>query len=415
MPSVEDLVAELAAELDSRLAPEDDALVARFPGERPGRQPVHTVYVPADRYAADLTHSWGAQARQAMRDHEDVLRDCLGDAAPDLLPLVEDKLDREPIEDLRIDFEDGYGTRPDDVEDADVARAARALAESQAGGTAATSYGIRFKSFERPTRRRGLATLVGFVDRLLAAGGTLDGFVVTLPKVTSVGQVEAMALAGERIEAAHGLASGTLRFEIQVETPQSILGPDGTALVARMLHAAPNRVVGLHYGTYDYSAFCGIAAPYQSMEHPVADHAKAVMQAAAAGTGVRLSDGSTNILPVGDAEQVRRGWALHLRLVRRSLERGYYQGWDLHPAQLPTRYAATYAFYRDGFAGAADRLHRYATRAEGGILDEPATARALADFLVRGLDCGALREDDSRQASGMTSDELTALARPGRS
>jgi len=223
-----------------------------------------------------------------------------------------------------------------------------------------------------------------------------------------------LALAGERIEGAHGLAPGTLRVEIQVETPQSILGPDGTALVARMLHAAPDRVVGLHYGTYDYSAFCGIAAPYQSMEHPVADHAKAVMQAAAAGTGVRLSDGSTNILPVGDAEQVLRGWALHLRLVRRSLERGFYQGWDLHPAQLPTRYAATYAFYRDGFAGAADRLHRYATRAEGGILDEPATARALADFLVRGLECGALVEADTRQASGMTIDELTALARPGR-
>ena len=136
MPGVEDLAVELSAELDSRLAAEDDALVARFPGERPGRQPVHTVYVPADRYAADLTRSWGAQARQAMRDHDDVLRDCLGEAAPDLLPLVEDKLDREPIEDLRIDFEDGYGTRPDDVEDADVARAARALAQSQEDGTA---------------------------------------------------------------------------------------------------------------------------------------------------------------------------------------------------------------------------------------------------------------------------------------
>src|SRR5262249_43788923 len=184
----------------------------------------------------------------------------------DLLPRVAEKLVREPIEDLRIDFEDGYGTRPDDVEDADVARAAKALAASQAAGTHAPSYGIRVKSFERPTRRRGLATLVLFVDHLLAAGGGLDGFGVALPKGTSVGQVEAMAVSCERIEAAHGLASGTLRFEIQVETPQSILGPDGTALVARMIHAAPDRVVGLHYGTYDYSAFCGIAAPYQSLE-----------------------------------------------------------------------------------------------------------------------------------------------------
>jgi citrate lyase beta subunit len=414
MPSVEDLAAELADELDEELADEDDALVARFPGERAGRQPVHTVYVPANRYDVDLTRAWGEQARRAMAEHAGLLRECLGEAADDLVPLVDDKLDREPIEDLRIDFEDGYGAPADDVEDTDVARAARALAASQSAGTRPPSYGLRFKSFERPTRRRGLATLVGFIDHLLTAGGDLGGFVATLPKVTSVAQVEAMARACERIEVAHGLAQGTLRFEVQVETPQSILGPDGTALVARMIHAAPTRVVGLHYGTYDYSAFCGIAAEYQSLEHPVADHAKAVMQAAAAGTGVRLSDGSTNILPVGDAEQVRRGWALHLRLVRRSLERGFYQGWDLHPAQLPTRYAATYAFYRDGFASAADRLRRYATRAEGGILDEPATARALADFLVRGLECGALHDDDTRRDSGMTTDELAALARPGR-
>jgi citrate lyase beta subunit len=413
MPGVEDLAGELADELDRRLAAEDEALVARFPGVRPGRQPVHTVYVPADQYDAGLTTAWGEQARQAMAEHDEVLRACLGDAADALLPLVDEKLRREPIEDLRIDFEDGYGGRPDEVEDADVARAAEALAASQAAGTHAPSYGIRFKSFERPTRRRGVATLTGFVYRLLAAGGSLDGFVVTLPKVTSVAQVEAMALTCERLEAAHGLAPGTLRFEIQVETPQSILGPDGTALVARMVHAAPARVTGLHYGTYDYSAFCGIAAAYQSMEHPVADHAKAVMQAAAAGTGVRLSDGSTNILPIGDADQVRRGWALHLRLVRRSLERGFYQGWDLHPAQLPTRYAATYAFYRDGSASAADRLHRYTTKDAGGILDEPATARALADFLVRGLECGALREDET-DATGLDRAALIALARPVR-
>jgi citrate lyase beta subunit len=414
MPSVDDLAAALLRELDPLLAAEDDELVERFPGERPGRQPVHTVYVPADRYDADLVPTWGQRALRAMADHGALLRECLGEAAEDLLPLVRDKLAREPIEDLRIDFEDGYGAPPDEVEDADVAGAARALAASQATATQPASYGIRFKSLERPTRRRGLATLVGFVDHLLSAAGTLDGFVVTLPKVTGVGQVEAMSLACDRIEAAQGLAPGTLRFEIQVETPQSILGPDGTALVARMIHAAPTRVVGLHYGTYDYSAFCGIAAPYQSMEHPAADHAKAVMQAAAAGTGVRLSDGSTNVLPVGDDDAVRRGWALHLRLVRRSLERGFYQGWDLHPAQLPTRYAATYAFYRDGFADAAERLRRYRARTTGGVLDEPATARALADFLVRGLDCGALRDDETEAATGLDRAALTTLARPTR-
>jgi hypothetical protein len=201
-----------------------------------------------------------------------------------------------------------------------------------------------------------------------------------------------------------------LRFEAQVETPQSILGPDGTALVARMVHAAGVRLTGLHYGTYDYSAYCGIAAGQQSLEHPVADHAKLVMQAAAAGTGVRLSDGSTNVLPVGDADQVARAWAIHHRLVRRSLERGYYQGWDLHPAQLPTRYAATYAFYREGLPQALGRLADYTGATMSGIADEPATARALAGFLLRGVDCGAVDQAEVAAGTGLGADDLYSIA-----
>ena len=150
------------------------------------------------------------------------------------------------------------------------------------------------------------------------------------------------------------------------------------------------------------------------MAHPVADHAKLVMQAAAAGTGVRLSDGSTNVLPVGDAAAVRRGWELHLQLVRRSLERGYYQGWDLHPAQLPSRYAATFAFYRDGLAEAQRRLRAYFEHAESGILDEPATVRALADYVLRALHCGAAAADEVQAATGLDAGRLAELARPTR-
>jgi citrate lyase beta subunit len=234
--------------------------------------------------------------------------------------------------------------------------------------------------------------------------------VVTLPKVTAVEQVEALVHAAQRLESHLRLDAGALRFELQIETPQSILGPDGTALVARMIHASGGRCTGLHYGTYDYSAFCGIAAAQQSLEHPAADHAKAIMQAAAAGTGVRLSDGSTNVLPVGAPDQVAAAWQNHLRLVRRSLERGYYQGWDLHPAQLPTRYAATFAFYRDGFGAAAARLRTYAGRQDSAILDEPATARALADFLLRGLDCGAVSAAEVTEATGLGADDLAGLA-----
>jgi citrate lyase beta subunit len=194
-----------------------------------------------------------------------------------------------------------------------------------------------------------------FVRTLIEAGGPTDSFLITLPKVTSAEQVDAFVFALGRVEQSCSLQPGALHFEIQVEAPQAILAADGTALIARMIHAGGERVTGIHYGTYDYSASLGVAAEFQSLEHPVADHAKEVMQVAAAGTGVFVSDGSTNVLPAGDREQVRAAWRLHVRLVRRSLERGIYQGWDMHPAHLPSRYVATYSFFREGLPGAADR------------------------------------------------------------
>ena len=293
-----ELAAQLTTELDERLAAADAALASGFPGERPGRQPVHTVYVPADRYAADLVPAYGAAALQVVDEHADAFAALVAD--DDLVARVRAKLAAEPVEDLRVDFEDGYVGKSDADEDADVVTAAAALAESQQAGAAAPFGGIRIKCFEAPTRSRAIRTLTSYVATVQEHGGSLDGWVVTLPKVTSVDQVEAMVHVCEVLD---------LRFEVQVETPQSILGPDGTALVARMVHAGGERLTGLHYGTYDYSAFCGIAAEHQSLEHPVADHAKLVMQAAAAGTGVRLSDGSTNVLPVGDADDIAAAWA----------------------------------------------------------------------------------------------------------
>jgi citrate lyase beta subunit len=404
-------------DLDRRLAPVDADLAALYPGDPGTRQPVHTVYVPADRVAPGLAADWGSRAREALDRHAGgapLLARATGlDLAlvAEVLPRILDKLAREPIEDLRLDFEDGYGARPDEHEDDDALAAARALAEGIDAGTSPPYVGLRIKCLEAATRRRGLRTLDLFLSGLLDRGALPDGFVVTLPKVSDVRQVEAMALVCGLLERAHGLPARRLRFEVQVETPQSVLAADGTAAVARMIHAADGRCAGLHYGTYDYSAACGIAAAYQSMEHPAADHAKAVMQVAAAATGVRLSDGSTNVLPVGDTAAVHAAWRLHARLVRRSLVRGYWQGWDLHPAQLPTRYLATYAFFREGLPAAAARLRAYAGRTAGGVLDEPATAQALAGFVARGLDCGAL---DAAEVRGSTGLERAAIDRYAR-
>ncbi|HEY3559617.1 MAG TPA: aldolase [Kribbella sp.] len=381
---------DLMTELDRRLAAADAALTADYRGDRGVRQPVHTVYVPADRYDVRTVADWGAQARAALDEYggsaADLSKVLQAELTDDVYDRVRAKLDREPIEDLRIDFEDGYGNRPDAEEDAAAAAAARTLADTVQRGVAMPFHGLRIKSLEAPTRRRGVRTLDLFVGELARAGAVADGFVITLPKVTSVEQVEAMVLVLETLEREYDVPR--LKFEIQVETPQAILGSDGTALIARMIKAGGPRVTGLHYGTYDYSASLGVAAAYQSMEHPVADHAKDVMQLAAAGTGVFVSDGSTNVLPVGDA--VHDAWRLHFRLVRRSLARGIYQGWDMHPAQLPTRFAATYLFYREGFDQAALRLRAYLGEGESGYLDEPATATALAGFVLRGIECGAI-------------------------
>ncbi|HET6697524.1 MAG TPA: aldolase/citrate lyase family protein [Nocardioidaceae bacterium] len=412
-----DVLSRLADELDVRLARADADLAARYPGERGVRQPVHTAYVPADRYAADTATLWGGQAL-ALLDELAPTPQALADAtgtdpalAGEVAGRVRAKLAAEPVEDLRIDLEDGFGPRPDAEEDAAVTAAAAALADALEAGAAPPFHGIRFKSFEAPTRRRGLRTLALFVGALADRGAIGAGLVVTLPKVTSVDQVEAMVAVCQRVEREHGLADGRLRFEIQVETPQSILGADGTVLVARMIHAAAGRCTGLHYGTYDYSASCGIAAEYQSMEHPAADHAKAMMQVAAAGTGVHLSDGSTNVLPVGEPDAVRHAWRLHARLVRRSLERGFYQGWDLHPAQLVSRYAATYAFYRAGLPAAARRLRAYVGGGDSGYLDEPATAAALAGFVLRGVECGAVTADEVQHLTDVDRSRLARLAR----
>lgn len=362
-------------EIDRRLAAHDAFLRDRYPGERPGRQPVHTVYVPADKVTPDLVAVWGADALAAMHAHPFPF---------DGAEKVRAKLRREPIEDLRVDLEDGYGVRDDAQEDAAVRAATAALNE----GVRPPFAGIRIKSLEAATRHRALRTLDLFLT------GWAEPFTITLPKVSGTEQVAAMVTICEKLEAAYGLPAGRLTFEIQIELPSAVLGADGTATVARLITAAGGRCTGLHYGTYDYSAAAGVAPAQQSMEHPAADHAKAVMQAAAAQTGVRLSDGSTNILPVGTDHDVVAAWTLHHRLVRRSLDRGFYQGWDLHPAQLPTRYAATYAFFADGRAAAVSRLRRYLDRRTGGIADEPATARALAGYLLRGLDCGALEPGD---------------------
>ncbi|MDX3523012.1 DUF6986 family protein [Streptomyces scabiei] len=414
------LAGAVSEEISASLASVDAELERRYPGDPGTRQPVHTVYVPGDVFAADTLRDWGGRALAALDEHAPDAASfaaVLGlgdDLARPVYDRVRAKLEREPVEDLRVDFEDGYGPRPDAEEDEAAAHAARLIAEAYATGTAAPYMGIRMKCMEAPVRDRGIRTLDIFLTGLLASGGLPDGLVLTLPKVTYTEQVTAMVRLLEAFEKARGLEPGRIGFEIQIETSQAVLAADGTATVARMIDAAEGRATGLHYGTFDYSACLGVSAAHQASDHPAADHAKAVMQVAAAGTGVRVCDGSTNVLPVGPTEQVHDAWRLHYGLTRRALARAYYQGWDMHPGHLPTRYAAVFAFYREGYEQAAARLARYAHRAGGDVMDEPATAKALSGYLLRGLDCGALDLGEVSAATGLARADLEGFAAPRR-
>ncbi len=185
----------------------------------------------------------------------------------------------------------------------------------------------------------------------------------------------------------------------------------GVAAIPKLLTAAEGLCRGLHFGVYDYTASCNVTAGHQSMLHPACDFARHVMQVCAAGRGVMLSDGATNIMPVGkDRAAVQSAMRLHFEQVQRSLEHAYYQGWDLHPGQLPTRFAAVYAFFWQSFQAAAARLRNFVEKAAqetlvGDVFDDAATGQGLLNFFLRGVNCGAFTEEEACSA-GVTIDEL---------
>lgn len=413
--------AGLLVAVTALLAEDDAAFAAAYPGERGDRQPVHTCYVPADRTGAATPAEWGEQAVAVLDAHvadTDTLA-ALTATSPDraaaVLPRVRAKLATQPVEDLRVDFEDGYGVRPDDEEDRDATLAGQTLAAWRDVRSAPLVCGVRVKGLQPATRERGLRTLSLVLAGAVGAGGLPGRFVVTWPKVTSVSQVRAAVLVAERLEHEHDLPAGAVRLELQVEMPQAVLAADGTATVAALVRAGAGRVEGLHYGTYDFSAALGVGPLDQALDHPLADHAKATMQLAVAGTGVRVSDGSTNVLPVGTPGEVRAALSLHARLVTRAQARALRQGWDLHPGQLVTRYAATFLALRAELDAGAARLRAYTARAGDGsapqVLDEPATAQALASAVLRGVDCGAVDLAEAVEATGCTPEHLLRLAR----
>ena len=409
------------------LAEANRAFAAQYPGESGARQPVHTVYGGAHLFRTDIAAKLGALALESLDryapDADGLARALIIDPAlaARVYAPVREKLRREPVEDYRIDFEDGYGNRPDPEEDNHAAQAAREMTAGMHAGSLPPFIGIRIKPLTEELRARSVRTLDLFLTALLDAtsGRMPPNFVVTLPKVTVPAQPAALARLLEQFERAAPLPAGSLRFEIMIETTQAI--PE----LRPLYDACAGRCAGAHFGAYDYTASCGITAAHQHLLHPACDFARSMMQVAFAGTGLWLSDGGTNILPVPahrgnplTAEQqsenvavIHRAWKLHFHHVQHSLANGFYQGWDLHPAQLPTRYAAVYAFYLLGLEAAASRLKNFVEKAAqatlaGDIFDDAATGQGLLNFFLRAINCGAISAADAERLTGLTREEF---------
>jgi citrate lyase beta subunit len=417
----------------ARLGKANRIFLRAYPGESPQPQPVHTFYGGAHLFRADTVPRLGRLALAALDDYAPDAASLdaalgVGDLASTVRERVVTRLRRQPVEDYRIDFEDGYGYRPDAEEDGHAESAALEVAQALASGALPSGIGLRIKPMSQEAHGRSLRTLDLFVTTLARATRSRlpDRFFVTIPKVTRPEHVGVVASVCRALERKLRLPSRSLRIEIMIETPQSVIAADGSVTLARLVAAGDGRVTGAHFGTYDYTALCGITAAWQHMRHPVCDTARHLMQVALAQTGVQISDGGTNIMPVPvhrpegreltarelaeNRDAVHRAWKVHFDDITHSLRSGFYQGWDLHPAQLPTRYAAVYAFYLSALDAATRRLRAFVDKAAqatllGDVFDDAATGQGLLNFFVRGIDAGALTPDEAAQ-TGLTRAEL---------
>ena len=418
--------------LVQQLKTAQEGFARHYPGETGQRQPVHTVYGGAHLFKSDTTRKLGELSVKALATYAPEPKqfaEAIGiDPANAAIvhARVQEKLKREAVEDFRIDFEDGYGNRADAEEDGHAAQAGAETAKGIAAGTLPPFIGIRIKTFSSAELgARSLRTLDLFLTTLVReSGGKLPAnFVVTLPKITGAGQVAVLVSAFEALEPKLGLAKGSLKLEPMIEVTQTLLDPQGRSMLPSLLEAARGRMVAAHFGTYDYTASCNITAAYQSMRHPACDFAKQMMTVAYAGTGIMLSDGATTIMPIAphkgelteaqkreNQRAVHAAWRLHADDIRHSLQNGFYQGWDLHPAQLPSRYGAAYGFFLAGLPAASERLKNFVNKAAqatlvGDVFDDAATGQGLLNFFLRGVNCGALTEQEAL-VTGVTLEEL---------
>ena len=447
----------------NKLGKANKAFQKIYPGDRSDRQPVHTVYGGADLFTASTAEKMaGAAMKTFISNAENFVEFAKAIELPGHADLpkskskidqlvkkldklseknrkkdaawlsyttynkVIEKLETEALEDFRIDFEDGFGNRSWEEEDATAVQAAKEVAKGMAKNSLPPFIGIRIKPFTEDLKDRGSRTLDIFLTTLAnqTKGKLPANFVVMLPKVAIPEQVSALVQLFEAIEANTKIKKGSLKMEMMVETTQSVINKDGKNPLRTYVEASKGRMIATAFGTYDYTAACNITAKYQDMGHAVCDFAHHFMKVSLGATGIWLSDGATNVMPIGphrgaklsakqikeNKEVVHRSWKKAYDHTRYSLWKGLYQGWDLNPAQFPMRYAAVYSFFLESYDDAAKRLKAFVEKAARATLtddvfDDAATGQGLLNYFLRAMNCGAISVKDVL-ATGLTMEEI---------
>ena len=394
------------------------------PGESGTRQPVHVVYGGAHLFKRDLVPRLGALALRSLEDYApDAATLALAVGIPNALAetvhsRVLEKLRREPVEDFRIDFEDGYGVRPDAEEDDAAVHAAEEVAHAMAAATLPAFFGIRIKPLDEEQKSRSVRTLELFLKTLLArTGGRLpQNFVVTLPKITVTEQVTALLAALDRF--------ASIPIELMIETPQSLfLLPHLIEASRGRLHRRPLRRVRLHRepGHHRFEPahaasgvrFCAIddagpvrrhrRSPFRRRHQPDADPSSSRHAPQRRADRGKSRGRPSRVDACITSTSAIRSITAFIKVgtcIRRSLS---------------SRYAAVYSFFLEGLErrlGAPAELHRQSRAGDqvGGVFDDAATGQGLLNYFLRAINCGAIAEADAPALTGLSLEELRSAS-----
>lgn len=369
-------VADLVAGLTERLSDEP----APVAPPAPSWQPVNRYDVAVADAAETTVRDAGNEAERLVVRHAAALLE-LADGDEVLLERVLDRLATRPVDDLRIDFASSSSRSLAD----DCATAAAVLRAHLGEDGGPLRAGIRIPSLAPEDRERAVRTVTGVVDAL-AAGDDVPPFAVTLTGVTSHAQVKAFAELLGTVERGSGQPEGLLGLEIEV---------GAAPLSAKLVTSGGSRLTGVYV---DLAGTAGRVGAIPGIHDHLVGQTLSPLLLAAATAGVTLGD----LTLAGDShddDDLETVWRRQVAVARTAAGWGVVAGRDTRPEHLPARLLAILGGFRSRYEQVAALLG-----------DSLGDTVALAGYLQRGLDSGALTEAEVTAAGGPSAGEVAALA-----